>query len=321
MQKGSNEQFLNFITQSGAPQPTCSRPWGGYSWARSCPWTPQSDRPGRSGVLGKACDWAHLLGGEWPEKSKVWWCTGEKSWEALTQRKNEFMLLSINLLSYKMRVDKKIKWDWYEHNQRVPQQCIPGMPGIGTPQHFTKCRILIVFTRIPGRGKKHVLILAGYHSELGTWPCFPGTTYRGDRQVQEAWTLGAGEQRWVRTKYGGGGMGREGGKREREEETDQQFPRTEKFNEWERDILVRGFPCEVCETLLSHHYQETSLIICSILQSCFFEMTQFRLGCMWLQSYSGEINSVQDSYPSTGTASLCSIFFVLPVLSEQDKTP
>lgn len=38
------------------------------------------------------------------------------------------------------------------------------------------------------------------------------------------------------------GMGREGGKREREEEMDQQFPRTEKFNEWERDILVRGFP-------------------------------------------------------------------------------
>ena len=148
--------------------------------------------------------------------SKVWWCTGEKSWQALTERKNEFMLLNIILLSYKMRMDKKIKWDWYEHSQRVLQQHIPGMPGTGNSQHFTKCRILILFTRIPGRGKKHVLILAGYHSELGTWACFPGTTHRGDSQVQEAWTLGAGEQRWMRTKYGGGGRK----KREREEEMD-----------------------------------------------------------------------------------------------------
>ena len=121
MQKGSNEQFLNIFHYPEQSTPTNMFMFlRRYSWARSFPWTTQSDWPGRSGVLGKACDWAHLLGGEWPEKSKIWWCTGEKSWEALTQKKNELMLLSINLLSFKMRMDKKIKWDWYEHSQSSP---------------------------------------------------------------------------------------------------------------------------------------------------------------------------------------------------------
>ena len=71
---------------------------------------------------------------------------------------------------------------------------------------------------------------------------------------------------------------RRGEEKEREEEEmDEQFPWIGKFNEWKRDILVRGFLCEVWDPLQppNHHYQETSLIICSILQSCFFEMTQF----------------------------------------------
>lgn len=63
---------------------------------------------------------------------------------------------------------------------------------------------------------EHVPILVGYHSELGTWPCFPGTVYIGDSQVPGAWTLGTDEQRWKKTKYGGGGWaGREGEEKER----------------------------------------------------------------------------------------------------------
>lgn len=114
----------------------------------------------------KVCGQLSLLG-EWPEKSRVWWCTAEKAGKHLPRERMSLY----NLLS----TYHPIKWGWIKKEnesgmiiaQLVLQQCSPEMAGTGTLRLFTRCRILNLFTKFQGGGWNTCRFLLGSNQSRG----------------------------------------------------------------------------------------------------------------------------------------------------------